>query len=62
MSIHNSNDKNIMSINVFKKHPANKITFSNRAILSGELKIMGYRPKVISVSYTHLTLPTKRIV
>ena len=47
MSIHkiaNSNDKNIMSkmsINVFKKHPGNKITFSNRAILSGELKIMG---------------------
>ena len=33
-----------MSINVFKKHPGNKITFSNRAILSGELKIM---PKVI---------------
>jgi len=31
-----------MSINVFKKHPGNKITFSNRAILSGELKIMGY--------------------
>jgi len=51
MSIHkNSNDKNIMSkmsINVFKKHSGNKITFSNRAILSGELKIMGSRPKVI---------------
>jgi len=30
-----------MAINVFKKHPGNKITFSNRAILSGELKIMG---------------------
>jgi len=34
-----------MSINVFKKHPGNKITFSNRAILCGELKIMGSRPK-----------------
>ena len=48
--IANSNDKNIMSkmsINVFKKHPSNKITFSNRAILSSELKIMGSRPKVI---------------
>ena len=48
--IANSNDKNIMpkmSINVFKKHPGNKITFSNRGILSGELKIMGSRPKVI---------------
>jgi len=30
-----------MSINVFKKHPGNKVTFSNRAILSGKLKIMG---------------------
>ena len=37
----------IMSINVFKKHPGNKITFSNRAILCGELKVMGSRPKVI---------------
>ena len=36
-----------MSINVFKKHPDNKITFSNRAILCGELKVMGSRPKVI---------------
>ena len=30
-----------MSINVFKKHPGNKITFSNRAVLCGELKVMG---------------------
>jgi len=30
-----------MSINDIKKHPGNKITFSNRAILSGDLKIMG---------------------
>jgi len=29
-----------MSINVFRKQPDNKITFSNRAILSGDLKIM----------------------
>ena len=44
MSIQDSNDKNIMSkmsINDIKKHPGNKITFSNRAILSGDLKIMG---------------------
>ena len=46
----NSNDKNIMSkmlINIFKKHPGNKVTFSNRAIFSCELKIMGSRPKMI---------------
>ena len=36
-----------MSINIFKKHPGNKVTFSNRAILSGELIIMGSRPKMI---------------
>ena len=30
-----------MSINIFKKHPGNKVTFSNGVILSGELKIMG---------------------
>jgi len=57
MSIHNSNDKNIMSINVNKKHPANKITFSNRAILSGELKIMGYS-RVYTA--TRLTTWTRR--
>jgi len=37
-----------MSINVFKKHPGNKITFSNRSVLCGELKVVGSRPKVIS--------------
>ena len=36
-----------MSINVFKKHPSNKIRFSNRAILCGELEVMVSRPKVI---------------
>ena len=36
-----------MSINVFKKYPGNKITLSDRAILCGELKVMGSRPKVI---------------
>ena len=36
-----------MSINIFKKHPGNKVTFSNRAIFSGELKIMRSRPKMI---------------
>jgi len=36
-----------MSINIFKKHPGNKVTFSNQAILSGKLKIMGSRPKMI---------------
>jgi len=48
-----------MSINVFNKHPSNKITFSNRAVLSGELKIMGSRPKVIfcvrTVSTRHVS-------
>ena len=34
-----------MSMNIFKKHPGNKVTFSNQAILSGKLKIMG--PKMI---------------
>ena len=40
----NSNDKNIMSkmsINVFKKHSGNKITFSDRSALCGELKVVG---------------------
>jgi len=46
-----------MSINVFKKHPANKITFSNRAILSGELKIMGYSGVYTA---TRLTTWTRR--
>ena len=36
-----------MSINVFRKHPGNKIRFSNRAILRGELEVMVSRPKVI---------------
>ena len=36
-----------MSINTFKKHPGNKVTFNNRAIFSGELKIMGSRPKIV---------------
>ena len=30
-----------MSVNVFEKHLGNKITFSNRAILCGELKVIG---------------------
>ena len=34
-----------MLINIFKKHPGNKVTFSNRAIFNCELKIMGSRPK-----------------
>ena len=36
-----------MSINVFKKHPGNRITFSDRSFLCSEPKIIGYRPKVI---------------
>ena len=32
--------KKIMSVNVFKKHPGNKITFSDRSILCGELKVV----------------------
>jgi len=40
-----------MSINVFKNHTGNKITFSNRAVLCGELKVMGSRPKVIFCVY-----------
>jgi len=31
-----------MSINVFKKHSTNKITFSDRSALCGELKVMGF--------------------
>jgi len=30
-----------MSINAFKKYPGNKITFSDRYILYGKLKVMG---------------------
>jgi len=36
-----------MSINVFKKHHGNKITFSDRPVLCGEFKVVGSRPKVI---------------
>jgi len=36
-----------MSINVFKKHPGNKITFNDRSVLYGELKVVWSRPKVI---------------
>jgi len=32
----------IMSINVFKKHSGNKITFSDRSIFCGELKVVGF--------------------
>jgi len=48
-----------MPINVFKKHPAKIITFSrpNRAILCGELKVMGSRPKV-----TTFPLKLKRVL
>ena len=45
-----------MPINVFKKHPSNKITFSNRAILSGELKVTGSRPKVIFCVFRRIVL------
>jgi len=31
-----------MSINVFKKHSSNKITFSDISALCGELKVMGF--------------------
>ena len=34
-------------MNVFKKHPGNKITFSYRFVLYSELKVMVSRPKVI---------------
>jgi len=37
----------IMSINVFKKHHSNKITFTDRSVLYGNVKVMGSRPKVI---------------
>jgi len=30
-----------MSINVFKKHLGNKITFSDGSVLCGELKVVG---------------------
>jgi len=43
----NNNVSNIMSINVFKQHPGNKITFSDRSIICGELKVVGSRPKAI---------------
>ena len=36
-----------MSINVFKNHPGNKITFSDRFVLYGKLKVVGSRLKVI---------------
>jgi len=36
-----------MSINVFKKHPGNKITFGDPPVLCGERKVVGSRPKVI---------------
>jgi len=36
-----------MSINVFKKLPGNKITFTDRSVLCNELKVVGSRPEVI---------------
>ena len=37
-----------MSINVFKEHPGNKVTFSDRSVFfCGEHKVVGSRPKVI---------------
>jgi len=36
----------IMSINVYK-HPGNEIIFSDRSVPYGELKVVGFRPKVI---------------
>jgi len=42
-----SNVTSIMSIYIFRKHPGNHITFSDRSVLYGELKVMGSRPKVI---------------
>ena len=58
-----------MSINVFKKHRGNKITFSNRAILCGELRdvfkcvealgriiIRGPYPPSNAIIYMHLQL------
>ena len=39
-----------MSINVFKKHPGNKITFSDRSVLCSEVKVTGSRRQVIQKS------------
>ena len=41
------NVTSIMSINVFKKHPDNKIAFRDRSVLCCELKVVGSRPWVI---------------
>ena len=30
-----------MSVNVFRKYPDNKITFSDRSVLCGELEVIG---------------------
>jgi len=38
-----------MSINVFKKHPGEKIAFSNGAVLCGELKVMTFTHKLSDV-------------
>jgi len=42
-----------MSINVFKKLPASKITFSHRSIICGEHKVVGSDIKVIFQARRH---------